>query len=159
MTGILSCTCSSTCRAVSACDRFPRFQAHLVAAQNEQHPRIRRRTEACACHLGVMVVAMTTWAREQELTNADLTILTIEPPARESYPKWQWHRSYAHTSGLVFSVIHIGEPESAPADRPPASSDNLYRGLPKLPTGNCRDQAHLGFSTVDGNPASIADAA
>jgi hypothetical protein len=159
MTGILSCTCSSTCRAVSDCDRSPRFQAHLVAPRNKKHPGIRRRTEACACHLGVMVVAMTTWAREQELTSAYITILTIEPPARESYPKWQWHRSYAQTSGLVFSVIHLGESECVPADMSPVSSDNLYLGWPRLSAENRRDQVQHRFFTVDGNPASIPDAA
>jgi hypothetical protein len=159
MTGILPCTCSSACRAVSACDRLPRFQAHLVAARSAQHPRIHRRTEACAYHLGVMVVAMTTWAREQELTNATVAILIIEPPARESYPRRQWHRNRTQTSGLVFSVIHVGEPESTPADVRPAASHTLDRGMSARLTGRFRDQAHLGFLTADVRPALIADAA
>ena len=159
MTGILPCTSSSACRAVSACDRLPRFQAHLIAARNSQHPRIHRRTEACAYHLGVMVVAMTAWAREQELTNATVAILAIEPPARESYPGRSWHRRRAQTSGLVFSIIHVGEPESASAGMRPAASDALYRGLSALPTGKLRDQADLGFPMADVKPALIADAA
>jgi hypothetical protein len=159
MTGILPCTCSSACRAVSACDRPPRFQARLVAARNAQHPRIHGRTEACACHLGVMVVAMTTWAREQALTNADLTILTIEPPARESYPGRRRYRSHAQTSGLVFSIIHLGEPESMPANAPPASSDTVYRGFSALPAENLRHHGQLGFSTAEEKPIPVADAA
>lgn len=108
MTSILSCTCSSFCQADSACRRSPRFQAHLDAAQDAHRPPIHRRIEACASHLGTMVVVMTAWAREQELTNADLTILIIEPPTRESYSRQQPQHSRAQTSGLVFSIIHLG---------------------------------------------------
>lgn len=158
MTGIRPCTCSSACRAVSDCDRPPRFQAHLVAARNAEHPPIGKRTEACACHLGVMVVAMTTWARKHELTNADLTILAIEPPARESYPPKR-QRNYARTSGLVFSVIRLGEPECGHTDMPLASSETLYRGLSTRLRKIRSDQVHVGPLTVNGNPTPIADAA
>jgi hypothetical protein len=113
MTGILPCMCSSACQADRACTRLPRFQAYLDAARDARHPRIHRRTEACANHLGTMVVAMTSWAREQDLTNADLTILTVEPPPWESYFRQHQQRDYARTSGLVFSIIHLGESECA----------------------------------------------
>jgi hypothetical protein len=108
MTDLLSCTCSGTCQADTTCHRTPRFQAHLDAAQHAQHLRVRRRTEACASHLVAMVAAMTTWAREQDLTDGDLTILTIDPPPAASHPAPQSHRGCAQTSGLVFSTIHIG---------------------------------------------------
>jgi hypothetical protein len=124
MTGILPCTSSSACQADKTCFRLPRFQAHLDA----QHPCIHRRTEACANHLGVMVVAMSAWAREIYLTDADLTILTIEPPARESHPRLRQHRDCVQTSGLVFSIIHLGESENTPADMRPASPDTADRG-------------------------------
>ncbi len=154
MTGIQPCTCSSACRANSTCNRLPRFQAHLDAAQDAQHPPIHMRTEACASHLGVMVVAMTTWAREQDLTNADLTILTIEPPPRESYPRQQAHRSYAQTSGLVFSIIHLGEHESVPVGMRPTAPDTSRQGSSILPAGPGSDELlHLGLPAVDGNRA------
>jgi hypothetical protein len=138
MTGIQPCTCSSACRANSTCDRLPRFQAHLDAVQNAQHPPIHMRTEACASHLGVMVVAMTTWAREQDLTNADLTILTIEPPARESYPGPQSHRSCTQTSGFVFSIIHLGGQGSVP--------EFLHLGLPIADGNRARGWHHTNVS-------------
>lgn len=106
MFSILPCMCSSFCQADSTCDRRPHFQAHLDA----QHPRIHRSTEACASHLGAMVVAMTTWAREQDLTSADLTVLTIEPPPPEDRSRQQSPSGRVHTRGLVFSTIHLGEP-------------------------------------------------
>jgi hypothetical protein len=85
------------------------------------------RTEACASHLGVMVVAMTTWARKQDLTNADLYILIIEQPPRESYPKQPRHRRRAQTSGLVFSTIHLGTQESLGVDTCPAACDTYHQ--------------------------------
>jgi hypothetical protein len=113
MFSILPCTCSSFCQADSTCDRRPRFQAHL----DVQHPRIHRSIEACASHLGAMVVAMTTWAREQDLTNADLTVLTIEPPPQENRPRRQSHSGRVQTNGFIFSTIHLdesGRPANAP---------------------------------------------
>ena len=110
MTGILPCTCSSACQADRTCDRLPRFQAHLDATQDAQHPRIHRRAEACANHLGTMVVDMATWADKQDLTDGQLTILAIEPPPREGYLRQQHHCDCAQTSGLVFSIIHLGTP-------------------------------------------------
>lgn len=107
MTSIRACTCSSACRADSACDRLPCFQAHLDAAQDAQHPRIHMRTEACASHLGTMVAALATWAREKDLAHAELTILIIEPPARESHARRPSRHGRAQTSGLVFSTIKL----------------------------------------------------
>jgi hypothetical protein len=56
-----------------------------------------------------MVVAMTAWAREQDLASADLTVLAIEPP-RCAGPAARHQRDCAQTSGLVFSMIRIGAP-------------------------------------------------
>lgn len=152
MTGILPCTCSGACQADRTCGRFPRFQAHLDATQDAQRPRIHRRAEACANHLGTMVVDMTTWAREQDLTDAHLTILAIEPPAREGYLRQQHHRDRAQTSGLVFSIIHLGEPESTPADMRPAAPGTVIRGTSVRSTRICGDQLpYLGLLTVGGN--------
>ena len=120
MTGILPCTSSRACQADRTCVRLPRFQARLDADQDVQRPGIHKRTEACANHLGAMVVAMTAWVREHDLGSADLTILTIEPPACESYPGQHQHREYAQTSGFVFSIIHLDEAQTTPADKCPA---------------------------------------
>jgi hypothetical protein len=68
-----------------------------------------------------MVAAMAAWAREKDLAHADLTILIIEPPPRESYARPQPRRRRAQTSGLVFSTIHLGEREN---------SEFLYSGSP-----------------------------
>jgi hypothetical protein len=114
MTGILLCTCSSTCQADRTCDRIPHFQAHLDAPRDAQRPRIQYRTAACASHLGTIVVAMTAWARERDITNAKLTVLTIQPPPREGHPRPRPHRGRAQTSGLIFSIIHLGEQRDRP---------------------------------------------
>lgn len=144
MTSILRCTCSSACRADSTCDRLPRFQAHLDAAHDTQHPRIHMSTEACASHLGTMVIAMATWAREQDLTNADLTILAIEPPPRESYPRQLPRRSWAKTSGLVFSTIHLGEQQTPAAEMPPDAPGAPRQNSAALPPGAGGRDAYVG---------------
>lgn len=136
MTSIRACTCSSACRADSACDGLPRFQAHLDAAQDSQHPRIHMKTEACASHLGTMVAAMAAWAREEDLAHADLTILIIEPPPRESYARRQPRRRRAQTSGLVFSTIHLGERDNAVADTHPGARHASGRDRQALQTGS-----------------------
>jgi hypothetical protein len=73
-----------------------------------------------------MVAGLTAWAREQDLTGAELTILTIEPPPRESYPRTQRRRYFTQTSGFIFSVIHLDESKSVPSDmRPVPDSDQV----------------------------------
>lgn len=114
MTGLLLCTCSEACQADSTCHRPPRFQAFLEATRQPQPARVRRRTEACACHLGAMVAAMTAWAREQHLTEGDLTILTIDPPPYASHPGQQPCSRGGRRSGLVFSIIQLGVDEDMP---------------------------------------------
>lgn len=119
MTGILPRICSSACQADSTCVRLPCFQARLDAAPGSGQSRIHKHAEACANHLGAIVVAMATWAHEQALTNVDLTVLAIEPPPRGGY-LWRESRDYEPTSALVFSIIHLGEPEVTLADVGPS---------------------------------------
>jgi hypothetical protein len=107
MTALLSCDCSDSCQVDTTCRRPPRFQAHLDATERVQHRPIHRYTEACANHLGAMVHAMTTWAREQELTEGDLTIVTLDPPLGGRQLGRQPHRSGTQRSGLIFSVIPL----------------------------------------------------
>jgi hypothetical protein len=111
MFSILPCMCSHFCQADSTCDRSPRFQVYLEA----RHPKIHRSAEACASHLGTMVIAMTMWAREQQIADADLTVLTIAPPSRESRPRRQSRPSYVETSGFAFSIIHLRDQGTIPA--------------------------------------------
>ena len=149
MTGILPCTCSRACRADSTCVRLPRFQARLDA----QHPRIRWRTEACANHLGIMVAGLTAWARQQDLTGAELTILTIEPPPRESYPRTQRRRYFTQTSGFIFSVIHLDESKSVPSDMRPVP-DSSGQASSAQPARICSDQVlHLVLPAAAGDGA------
>jgi len=129
MSEVLPCTSSRACQADRTCARLPRFQARLDAAQDAQRPEIHERTEACANHLGVMVVAMSTWAREHDLVSADLTILIIEPPPCESYPRQHQYREYAQTSGLVFSIIHLDESETVPSGMCPPSQKAPIRAF------------------------------
>jgi len=128
MTGIMLCACSSTCQADSTCDRIPRFQAHLDAPRSAYRPRIQMRSAACACHLGTVVVAMTAWARERDLANAKLTVLTIQPPPPECHPAPRPQRGWALTSGLVFSVINLDSKETGPGDRKASTRDSNIRG-------------------------------
>lgn len=120
--GIHLSTCSRACQADRTCVRLPCFQACLEAPQRAERPRIHKRTEACANHLGAMVIAMTAWAREQDVASADLAILIIEPPACDNYPRRQQASDCSQTSGFIFSIIHIGEPGTGPASPCPAVS-------------------------------------
>lgn len=105
MTGLLRCTRSDTCRAAPGCRRPPRFQAHLYGSQ---HVRLPERAEACTSHLGAMVQAMTTWARDYGLTETDLLIVTIDPLPGPHCPGLPSHGGCAQADGLVFSTIHLG---------------------------------------------------
>jgi hypothetical protein len=88
---------------------------------------------------------LTTWAREQHLTNADLTVLTIAPPPRESHPRRQSRSSLVQTSGFVFSTIHLRDQGTMPAPRSrlsrsfPHSSRSICGGRTRcLDTGRAR---------------------
>jgi hypothetical protein len=72
------------------------------------------RTAACGSHLGTVVAAMAAWAREQGLTDGELTVLTIAPPPRESYPRSRPGRGWTQTSGLIFSIIRLGDQRDRP---------------------------------------------
>jgi hypothetical protein len=131
MTDLLSCMCLNACQADSECHFQPRFQARLDVARHGQKPPIRMRANACARHLGAMVVAITRWADEQHLADGDLTILAIEPPPRLSHPSSGPRRSRSQTSGFVFSTIHLGDQEAVPAGMHPFASGSSERTPPK----------------------------
>lgn len=100
--------------------------------------------------LGTMVAAMAAWAREEDLAHADLTILIIEPPPRESYARRQPRRRRAQTSGLVFSTIHLGERDNAAADTYPGARHAPDRDRQALLTGPENSEfLHLGICGKD----------
>jgi len=108
MPGLMPCVCLSACQADAGCYFPPCFQARVDAARVGRKPRIRRRVNACASHLGTVVVALAAWAVEQRLTDGDLTILAIDPPPRASALPSGPRHSLSLTSGFAFSTIHLG---------------------------------------------------
>ncbi len=115
MTGLLLCTCSGTCQADRTCQLPSRFQARLDTAPRDRSPRVCRRTEACASHFGAMIAAITSWARDHDLTEGDLTILAIDPPPGAATPGQPPRHGTAQAPGLAFSTIPLqGLPPSAP---------------------------------------------
>jgi hypothetical protein len=54
-----------------------------------------------------MVHAMTTWAREHQLTEGDLTVLAIDPPSSGYRLGRRSHRDCTETNGLLISVIPL----------------------------------------------------
>lgn len=105
MTGLVRCTRSGTCQAVSGCQQPSRFQAHLDPAQQ---PRLHKRAEACTSHLDAMVQAMTNWAREHDLTEGELLIIAIDPLPGADTPGPGRHRPCAQADGLIFGTISLG---------------------------------------------------
>ncbi len=55
-----------------------------------------------------MLHAMTVWAREHDLTEGDLTIVTIEPPPQGGGSGQLPPLGARQTDGLVFSTIRLG---------------------------------------------------
>jgi hypothetical protein len=108
MIALRACIYSDTCQADAACHHPPRFQIYLDAPRRPQQSPIRRRSQACASHLGIAVQAMASWARAQHLTDGDLTVLTIDPPPGPDYLGHQPRCGHSQTSGLIFSVIPLG---------------------------------------------------
>ena len=69
-----------------------------------------------------MVVDMTTWARKQDLTDAHLTILAIEPAAGGRQPGGSGAAGRQELRGFPFSTIPLisaqrREPGAAPPQR------------------------------------------
>ena len=107
MTGLLPCICPHICQAEAGCYRPPRFQVRLAAVQRTEPAPVRRHTAVCTTHLAAMVQAMTAWAREHELADGDLTVLTIDPPDGPPHPGRPARRGRTETPGLVFSTIRL----------------------------------------------------
>jgi len=107
MTCSLSQIQPSACQADSRCGRPPRFQARLEAADGTR--RVHRNAGACADHLGDMIQALTGWARDHDLTDGELTVLTIDPPFAGVTTRRSGHRQPVSrtTLGLAFSTIPL----------------------------------------------------
>jgi hypothetical protein len=105
MTSTLSPIQPRTCEADTRCARPPRFQARLEAASGTR--RVRKNAGACADHLGDMVQALTAWARDHDLTDGQLTVLTIAPIFDSVPPAVRPDRGGPETLGLAFSIIRL----------------------------------------------------
>jgi hypothetical protein len=71
----------ATCQAEHGCSRIPCFRAQLEATAGPAS--VRRHAEACADHLGSVVRALTSWARDQNLTSGQVTVLAVDPATRQ----------------------------------------------------------------------------
>ncbi len=67
------------------CRRPPRFQVCLDAVAASRP--VRANVEACALHLGDVVQALVAWARNRNVHEGQLTVLTVDPPVRPD-PGW-----------------------------------------------------------------------
>lgn len=105
MTSTLSPIQPRTCQADSRCGRPPRFQARLEAAKGNRP--VRKNAGACAAHLVEMVQALTTWARDHDLTDGQLTVLTIAPSFDSAPPEVRPGAGGPETLGLAFSTIRL----------------------------------------------------
>lgn len=102
------CNCSDRCQMDTSCYQSPRFQVCLAATGRTLCQPVRRHTEACADHLGAMMQDMTRWAREHDLTDGDLTVLIVNPPAGGHHPGLRPPHGGRQTDGFIFSVIPLG---------------------------------------------------
>ena len=70
------------CQAGRRCGEPACFRGQAVETSGSNPAR--KDLLACATHLGALVVALTAWVQEQQLTEAELTVLAIDsaaPPA------------------------------------------------------------------------------
>lgn len=108
MNALRECSYSERCQVDTACYQAPRFQVHLDATGHAPRRPVRRHSEACTDHLGVMLQLMTRWANEHELTDGDLTVLIVNPPPGRRQLGHQPSQESTQTSGLIFTVIPLG---------------------------------------------------
>ena len=95
------------CQAGRACERPPRFQARLEAVNGTQP--VRKNAEACAAHLTDMVQALTTWARDHDLTEGQLTVLAVDPPSSGSCLLAPVDHDRPQMLSFAFSTIRLTE--------------------------------------------------
>jgi hypothetical protein len=105
MTCSLSQPRPHACQADSDCDRAPRFQARLEAADGTE--RVQRDAEACAAHLCDMVQALTAWARAVHLTEGKLTVLAVDMPLDDPWAQARPAPGGPEALSLAFAAIRL----------------------------------------------------
>ena len=82
------------CQSGTPCEAAPRFQAILETRTGTSPVCIA--SQACAGHIGTIVQGLTTWAHHHDITEGQITVLTIDPVL-----------PYIEPQGLVFCTIPL----------------------------------------------------
>ena len=82
------------CQSGTHCQAAPRFQAILETRTGTSPVCIA--SQACAAHIGAIVQGLTTWAHHHDITEGQITVLTIDPVL-----------PYVEPQGLVFCIIPL----------------------------------------------------
>ena len=82
------------CQSGTPCEAAPWFQA-LLETRTSTSP-VCIASQACAAHIGAIVQDLTTWAHHHDITEGQITVITIDPVLR-----------YIEPQGLVFCVIPL----------------------------------------------------
>jgi uncharacterized RmlC-like cupin family protein len=82
------------CQSGTPCQAAPRFQAILETRTGTSPVCIA--SQACAAHIGAIVQGLTTWAHHHDITEGQITVLTIDPVL-----------PYVEPQGLVFCIIPL----------------------------------------------------
>jgi hypothetical protein len=82
------------CQSGTACQAAPRFQALLETRTGASPVCIA--SQACAAHIGAIVQGLTAWARDHDITEGQIAVLTIDQVPLDTGPQ-----------GLVFWVIPL----------------------------------------------------
>ena len=82
------------CQSGTPCEAAPRFQAILETRTGTSPVCIA--SQACAAHIGAIVQGLTTWAHHHDITEGQITVLTIDLVL-----------PYVEPQGLVFCTIPL----------------------------------------------------
>jgi hypothetical protein len=88
------------CQSGTACPAAPRFQALLETRTGTS--QICLAAQACAAHIGATVQGLTVWAHDHNITEGQLTVLTIDPALLST-----------NNQGLVFWIIPLADDYAA----------------------------------------------
>ena len=82
------------CQSGTACQAAPWFQALLETRTGTLPVCIA--SQACAAHIGAIVQGLTAWAHCHDITEGQITVITIDPVMPCTEPQ-----------GLVFCIIPL----------------------------------------------------
>ncbi len=83
-----------TCQSGTVCQAPPWFQA-LLETRTGTSP-VCVASQACAAHIGAIVLGLTVWAHDHNITEGQIAVLTIDPVPLNTEPQ-----------GLVFWIIPL----------------------------------------------------